>query len=81
MSRRDYYEVLGVPRDTSQEKIKTAYRTQALRHHPDRNPGDSEAEGLFKEAAEAYEVLSDPERRRRYDRWGRAATQRGLGRR
>ena len=68
---RDYYEVLGVPRDASAERLKSAYRKLALQHHPDRNPGDREAEERFKEAAEAYAVLSDPERRARYDQFGR----------
>jgi molecular chaperone DnaJ len=69
---RDYYEILGVPRDASEEDIKRAYRRMALRHHPDRNPGDTQAEVKFKEAAEAYEVLSDRERRATYDRYGHA---------
>ncbi|HVO50449.1 MAG TPA: molecular chaperone DnaJ [Thermoanaerobaculia bacterium] len=69
-STRDFYEVLGVGRDASNDDIKAAYRKAALRHHPDRNPGDGAAEGRFKEAAEAYAVLSDPEKRARYDRFG-----------
>jgi len=68
----DYYEVLGVSRTATPEEIKKAYRKKALQHHPDRNPGDAEAEARFKEAAEAYEVLSNPEKRQRYDRFGRA---------
>lgn len=68
--KRDYYEVLGVAKDASEEEIKRAYRREALKHHPDRNPNDREAERRFKEAAEAYEVLSEPEKRRRYDRYG-----------
>lgn len=72
---RDYYEVLEVPRSAGPEDIKKAYRKKALQYHPDRNPGDDEAEARFKEAAEAYEVLSDPEKRARYDRFGHA----GLG--
>ncbi|MBN1417350.1 MAG: molecular chaperone DnaJ [Planctomycetes bacterium] len=67
---RDYYEVLGVARDAPLEEIKKAYRKQALQYHPDKNPGDSTAEVRFKEAAEAYDVLSDPEKRRRYDQFG-----------
>jgi len=71
-TKRDYYEILGVPRDASPEEIKRAYRRAALKYHPDRNPNDPEAERKFKEAAEAYEVLSDPEKRARYDRYGHA---------
>lgn len=71
-SKRDYYEVLGVSRDASPEEIKRAYKRAAMRYHPDRNPDDPEAERKFKEAAEAFEVLSDPERRARYDRYGHA---------
>lgn len=67
---RDYYEILGVDRNTDDEQIKRAYRRMAMKYHPDRNPGDAEAERKFKEAAEAYEVLSDPEKRGRYDRFG-----------
>jgi len=70
MNGKDYYGVLGVGREASIEEVKKAYRQMALKYHPDRNPGDHEAEQRFKEAAEAYEVLSDPEKRRRYDRYG-----------
>ena len=70
--KRDYYEVLGVPKNADQDTIKRAYRKIALRYHPDKNPGDKEAEEHFKEAAEAYEVLSDAEKRERYDRFGHA---------
>jgi molecular chaperone DnaJ len=70
MSKRDYYEVLGVSRNSSKEEIKKAYRKLALQYHPDRNPGNKEAEEKFKEAAVAYEVLSDDEKRRRYDQFG-----------
>ncbi|MDH7516006.1 MAG: molecular chaperone DnaJ [Bacteroidota bacterium] len=68
--KRDYYEVLGVGRDATLDEIKKAYRKLAMQYHPDRNPGSKEAEEKFKEAAEAYEVLSDEERRRRYDQFG-----------
>lgn len=69
---RDYYEVLGVARDASAQQIKGAYRKLALQYHPDKNPGDHEAEERFKAAAEAYAVLSDPDKRARYDRFGQA---------
>jgi len=72
MSKRDYYEVLGVGRDAAEADIKKAYRRLAMKHHPDRNPGNPESEGSFKEAKEAYEVLSDAEKRAAYDRFGHA---------
>jgi molecular chaperone DnaJ len=72
VSTRDYYEVLGVARDASDGDIKKAYRKLALKHHPDRNAGDAAAEEKFKEAAEAYAVLADPDKRARYDRFGHA---------
>ncbi|MGE5480106.1 MAG: molecular chaperone DnaJ [Chloroflexota bacterium] len=68
--KRDYYEILGVGREAGAEEIKSAYRRLAMQHHPDRNPGDHEAEERFKEAAEAYEVLSNADKRSRYDRYG-----------
>lgn len=74
----DYYEVLGVARDATQEEIKRAYRKAALANHPDRNPGDPAAEERFKQAAEAYAVLGDPDKRARYDRYGEAGV-RGAG--
>ena len=70
MTERDYYEVLGVTRDASESEIKRAYRTLAMKYHPDRNPDDPAAETKFKQAAEAYEVLSDPDQRQLYDRFG-----------
>jgi molecular chaperone DnaJ len=73
MAKRDYYEVLGVGRNATEAEIKKAYRQMALKYHPDKNPGDKEAEEKFKEAAEAYEVLSNPEKRQRYDQFGHAA--------
>jgi molecular chaperone DnaJ len=74
-TRTDYYELLGVARSATEQEIKSAYRRLALKHHPDRNPGDKEAEERFKQAAEAYSVLGDPDKRQRYDLYGHA----GLG--
>ena len=79
MAKRDYYEVLGVSRDVSAEELKKAYRKVAMKYHPDRNPGDTEAELKFKEATEAYEVLGDPQKRERYDKFGHAAEGMGEG--
>lgn len=70
MAKRDYYEVLGVSKDASEDEIKKAYRKIAIKYHPDRNPGDKEAEEKFKEAAEAYDVLHDPQKRQQYDQFG-----------
>jgi molecular chaperone DnaJ len=79
VSKRDYYEVLGVARGASEQEIKSAYRKLALKHHPDRNPGDTGAEEKFKEAAEAYAVLADAEKRSAYDRFGHAGVGAGAG--
>ena len=72
MEKRDYYEVLGVSKTASDAEIKKAYKQMAIKYHPDRNPGDKEAEAKFKEAAEAYDVLRDPQKRARYDQFGHA---------
>ena len=79
--KRDYYEVLGVNRDASDEDIKKAYRKLAMKHHPDRNPDNPKSEEQFKEAKEAYEVLSDPQKRPAYDQYGHAGVdpQAGMG--
>ncbi|MBV9987504.1 MAG: molecular chaperone DnaJ [Chitinophagaceae bacterium] len=79
MSKRDYYEVLGVGKSGTAEEIKKAYRKVAMQYHPDRNPGDKAAEEKFKEAAEAYEVLSDADKKAKYDRFGHAAFAPGTG--
>ena len=70
MAKRDYYEVLGVDKKASEDEIKKAYRKIAIKYHPDRNPGDKTAEEKFKEAAEAYSVLSDKQKRQQYDQFG-----------
>lgn len=72
MAKRDYYEVLGVAKSAGADEIKKAYRKIAMQYHPDRNPGDAAAEDKFKEAAEAYDVLSDADKKARYDRFGHA---------
>ena len=78
-AKRDYYEVLGVSRDADEATLKKAYRQVAKKYHPDMNPGDAEAERKFKEASEAYAILSDPEKRRQYDQFGHAAFEGGAG--
>ena len=77
--KRDYYEVLGVAKTATADEIKSAYRKLAMKYHPDRNPGDKAAEEKFKEAAEAYDVLHDPEKRQRYDQFGHQAFEGGMG--
>ena len=77
--KRDYYEVLGVDKNADDATIKKAYRQLAKKYHPDMNPGDKEAEVKFKEASEAYAVLSDPDKRRQYDQFGHAAFDGGAG--
>jgi molecular chaperone DnaJ len=79
MSKRDYYEILAVGRNATDQEIKSAYRRLAVKYHPDKNPNDATAEEKFKEAAEAYSVLSDPEQRRRYDRFGHAGVSSSAG--
>ena len=79
MTKRDYYEILGVSRNADEVVLKKAYRKLALKYHPDRNPDDKEAEARFKEAAEAYEVLSNPDKRARYDRYGHAGVDANFG--
>ena len=79
MAKRDYYEVLGVQRGASADEIKKAYRKAAIKYHPDKNPGDKEAEEKFKEAAEAYDVLSNPDKKARYDQFGHEGMNGGGG--
>lgn len=76
--KRDYYEVLGVAKNASPEEIKKAYRKLAIKYHPDRNPDDKAAEEKFKEAAEAYDVLSNEEKRQKYDQFGHSMGQQGF---
>ncbi|HSE43542.1 MAG TPA: DnaJ domain-containing protein, partial [Acidobacteriota bacterium] len=77
--KRDYYEVLGVTREATEQEIKSAYRKIAMKCHPDRNPGDKAAEDQFKEAAEAYAVLGDREKRTLYDRYGHSGVSSSQG--
>lgn len=79
MEKRDYYAILGVDKSASEQEIKAAYRKLALKYHPDRNPGNKEAEEKFKEAAAAYEVLSDAQKRKQYDQFGHAGVEGGMG--
>ena len=79
MSKRDYYEVLGVERTCTEIELKSAFRKAAMQYHPDRNPGDTNAEVLFKEVNEAYQTLSDGQKRAAYDRFGHAAFEQGGG--
>ena len=78
-NKRDYYEVLGVSKTASEDEIKKAYRKLAKKYHPDLNPGDKEAEAKFKEANEAYEVLSDSQKKARYDQYGHAGVDPNFG--
>src|SRR5919107_5694022 len=80
MSKRDYYDVLQVSREATDSELKMAFRKLAMKHHPDRNPGNKEAEAKFKEVNEAYDALKDPQKRAAYDRFGHAAFEAGGGR-
>ena len=79
MAKRDYYDILGVNKSASKDEIKKAYRTTAFKYHPDKNPGDKKAEDKFKEASEAYGVLSDDQKKTNYDQFGHSAFQSGGG--
>ena len=79
MSKKDYYDILGVTKKATPEEIKKAYRSLAMKYHPDRNQGDKAAEGKFKEASEAYQVLSDPKKKSSYDQFGHSAFEGGAG--
>ena len=80
MAKRDYYDVLGINKNASPEDVKSAYRKLAVKYHPDKNPGDKKAEEKFKEASEAYGILSDQEKKQNYDNFGHAAFENGGGR-
>ena len=80
MAKRDFYDVLGVSKNASPEELKSAYRKLAVKHHPDKNPGDKASEDKFKEASEAYGILSDKEKKQNYDNFGHAAFEGGGGR-
>ena len=80
MAKRDYYDVLGVNKSASPEELKSAYRKLAVKYHPDKNPGNTKAEEKFKEASEAYGILSDKEKKQNYDNFGHAAFENGGGR-
>ena len=77
--KEDYYDILGISKGATATEIKKAYRKKAIEHHPDKNPGDSKSEEAFKKAAEAYEVLSDPDKKARYDQYGHKAFEGGGG--
>ena len=79
MSKRDYYEIIGVDRSADDKEVKKAYRRLAMKHHPDRNPDDKESEEKFKEATEAYEILSDEQKRAAYDQYGHAGVDQNGG--
>ena len=79
MAKRDYYEILGVAKNASEEEIKKSYRKLAMKYHPDRNPDSKESEEKFKEAKEAYEMLTTPEKREAYDRYGHAGVDPNMG--
>ena len=79
MSKRDYYDILGVSKSATADELKKAYRKLAIKYHPDKNPDDKDAEEKFKEAAEAYDVLSNPEKKSRYDQFGHAGMSGGSG--
>ncbi len=79
MAKADYYNTLGVSKNASQEEIKSAYRKLAMKYHPDKNPGDASSEAKFKEASEAYQVLSNSQKKSNYDQFGHAAFENGGG--